>query len=47
MAHRLPFTVVSATEITTTVPSDATTGNVQVTTPSGTLDSNVKFQVHP
>jgi uncharacterized repeat protein (TIGR03803 family) len=40
------FTVVSSSEITTTVPSGATTGKVDVTTPSGTLTSNVKFQVH-
>jgi uncharacterized repeat protein (TIGR03803 family) len=39
------FNVVSSTEITTTVPSGATTGKVQVTTPSGTLSSNVNFQV--
>jgi uncharacterized repeat protein (TIGR03803 family) len=39
------FTVVSATEITTTVPAGATTGTVQVTTTSGTLLSNVAFQV--
>jgi uncharacterized repeat protein (TIGR03803 family) len=41
------FTVVSATEITTTVPAGATTGTVSVTTPGGTLDSNVKFRVLP
>ncbi|MGA2072391.1 MAG: choice-of-anchor tandem repeat GloVer-containing protein, partial [Terriglobia bacterium] len=39
------FTVVSDTEIQTTVPTGATTGAVQVTTPSGTLNSNVPFQV--
>jgi len=39
------FTVVSSTEITATVPVGATTGRVQVTTPSGTLNSNVPFQV--
>ena len=39
------FTVVSSTEITTTVPKGATTGSVQVTTKSGTLTSNVNFQV--
>jgi len=33
------FKVVSPTEITTTVPSGATTGTVEVTTPSGTLKS--------
>jgi uncharacterized repeat protein (TIGR03803 family) len=39
------FDVVSNSEITTNVPSDATTGTVQVTTPSGTLNSNTPFQV--
>jgi uncharacterized repeat protein (TIGR03803 family) len=39
------FTVVSASEILTTVPIGATTGHVQVTTPSGTLSSNVPFRV--
>jgi len=39
------FTVLSASQITTTVPAGATTGTVQVTTPSGTLLSNVAFQV--
>jgi uncharacterized repeat protein (TIGR03803 family) len=39
------FTVVSSTLITTTVPAGATTGKVQVTTPSGTLTSNVNFRV--
>jgi uncharacterized repeat protein (TIGR03803 family) len=39
------FTVVSASEIATTVPADATTGTVEVTTPSGTLSSNVVFSV--
>jgi len=39
------FKVVSATEIATTVPSGATTGPVEVTTPSGTLTSNVNFLV--
>ena len=34
------FTVVSATEITTTVPTGASTGVIQVTTPHGTLSSN-------
>ena len=33
------------TEITTSVPKGATTGYVTVTTPSGTLTSNVPFQV--
>ena len=39
------FTVVSSSEIETTVPAGATTGTVQVTTPSGTLNSNVAFRV--
>jgi uncharacterized repeat protein (TIGR03803 family) len=39
------FTVVSNTEIKVAVPSGATTGFVTVTTPSGTLKSNKKFQV--
>jgi uncharacterized repeat protein (TIGR03803 family) len=41
------FTVVSGTQIKTTVPSGATTGFVTVTTPSGTLTSNKKFRVTP
>jgi uncharacterized repeat protein (TIGR03803 family) len=41
------FKVVSSAEITTTVPTGATTGTVEVTTPSGTLNSNVVFQVAP
>jgi uncharacterized repeat protein (TIGR03803 family) len=40
-----PFTVVSATEITTTVPAGATTGTVQVVTPNGTLSSNIAFRL--
>jgi uncharacterized repeat protein (TIGR03803 family) len=39
------FTVVSNSEITTTVPSGATTGLVKVVTPSGTLSSNLKFRI--
>jgi hypothetical protein len=39
--------VVSATEITTRVPDGATTGTVQVTTPTGTLSSNATFRVQP
>jgi uncharacterized repeat protein (TIGR03803 family) len=39
------FKVVSNTEITTIVPLGATTGNVEVTTPGGTLKSNLAFQV--
>jgi uncharacterized repeat protein (TIGR03803 family) len=41
------FTVGSATYIKTTVPAEATTGPIQVVTPSGTLTSNVNFQVLP
>jgi uncharacterized repeat protein (TIGR03803 family) len=41
------FTVVSSSEITTTVPSGATTGEVKVVTPGGTLSSNAPFEVVP
>jgi uncharacterized repeat protein (TIGR03803 family) len=41
------FTVVSGAEIITTVPSGATTGTVQVVTPTTTLTSNVAFDVLP
>jgi uncharacterized repeat protein (TIGR03803 family) len=41
------FTVVSSSEITTTVPAGATTGTVQVATPGGTLTTNVVFRVTP
>jgi hypothetical protein len=41
------FTVVLKTELKTTVPAGATTGYVTVTTPSGTLTSNVPFRVIP
>jgi uncharacterized repeat protein (TIGR03803 family) len=41
------FTVVSSAQITTTVPIGATTGMIQVVIPSGTLSSNVSFQVLP
>jgi len=41
------FTVVSKSEITTTVPAGATTGTVEVTTSRGTLKSNTKFRVTP
>jgi uncharacterized repeat protein (TIGR03803 family) len=41
------FTVASPTEIKATVPTGATSGNVQVTTPHGTLTSNVVFRVGP
>lgn len=39
------FNVVSPTEITTTVPSGATTGTIQVSVPGNTLLSNTNFQV--
>lgn len=39
------FSVVSATQIVARVPLAATTGTVEVTTPSGTLSSNTVFQV--
>jgi hypothetical protein len=41
------FTVVSSSEIKAIVPADAMTGRVEVTTPSGTLKSNVVFRVMP
>jgi len=41
------FKVVSGSEITTTVPTGATTGKIEVTTPGGTLTSNVNFRVTP
>jgi uncharacterized repeat protein (TIGR03803 family) len=41
------FTVVSATEIRTTVPAGATSGKVHVKTPSRMLSSNVAFRVTP
>src|ERR1035438_6425411 len=41
------FTVVSGSEITTTVPAGASSGKVQVVTPSGTLSSNASFLVVP
>jgi uncharacterized repeat protein (TIGR03803 family) len=43
--RKAPFKVISPTEIETRVPGDADTGFVTVTTPSGTLKSNVKFRV--
>jgi uncharacterized repeat protein (TIGR03803 family) len=39
------FTVVSSSEITTTVPAGATAGLVEVVTPTATLTSNVPFVV--
>jgi uncharacterized repeat protein (TIGR03803 family) len=39
------FTVVQPSEISATVPTGASTGTVQVVTPSGTLSSNVPFRV--
>ena len=39
------FKVVSASLITTNIPTGATTGTVEVTTPKGTLKSNVAFRV--
>jgi len=41
------FTVGSSSEITTTVPAGATTGEVKVLTPSVTLSSKSSFQVLP
>ena len=41
------FTVASDTELKTSVPAGATTGVIEVVTPSGTLDSNVAFRVVP
>jgi uncharacterized repeat protein (TIGR03803 family) len=41
------FTVKSDTYIEAKVPSGATSGTIEVTTPSGTLNSNVAFQVLP
>jgi uncharacterized repeat protein (TIGR03803 family) len=41
------FSVISSTEIATTVPTGAATGPVQVVTPSGTLTSNADFRVEP
>jgi uncharacterized repeat protein (TIGR03803 family) len=41
------FKVVSSSAIKTTVPAGATSGTVQVTTPTGTLNSNTIFRVMP
>jgi uncharacterized repeat protein (TIGR03803 family) len=42
---RAKFTIVSASQIQATVPASATSGPVQVVTPTGTLSSNVPFEV--
>jgi hypothetical protein len=39
------FEVVSGALIKATVPSGATTGTIDVTTPSGVLSSNVAFRI--
>jgi len=39
------FKVISSTLLKAQVPSGATTGTIEVTTPSGTLDSNIAFHV--
>jgi succinyl-CoA synthetase alpha subunit len=39
--------VLSPSLIGATIPVGATTGQVQVVTPSGTLTSNVNFEVQP
>jgi uncharacterized repeat protein (TIGR03803 family) len=39
------FTVNSSTAITATVPTGATTGKIEVTTPHATLKSNVLFRI--
>jgi uncharacterized repeat protein (TIGR03803 family) len=41
------FTVLSGTALRATVPSGATTGTIEVTAPSGTLNTTVAFQVLP
>jgi uncharacterized repeat protein (TIGR03803 family) len=41
------FTIVSGSEIKTTVPAGAATGSVTVATSAGTLTSNIKFLVTP
>jgi hypothetical protein len=41
------FKVISPSLIGATIPAGATTGPVQVVTPSGTLTSNVNFRVLP
>ena len=42
---RATFKIVSKSEIKTNVPEGATTGKVKVSTPNGTLTSNVNFRV--
>jgi hypothetical protein len=44
---RRATTGISQSEIATTVPAGATGGFVTVATPTGTLKSNVRFQVTP
>ena len=41
------FKLAAPSLITTTVPAGATTGKIQVVTPTGTLSSNVAFRVRP
>jgi uncharacterized protein YjbI with pentapeptide repeats len=41
------FNVISATQITTTVPAGATTGPISVITPSGTVASSSNFTISP
>ncbi len=41
------FTVLSSTEIIAVVPTGATSGTVEVTTPKKTLKSNIQFRVTP
>jgi hypothetical protein len=41
------FTVPASSVITTTVPAGATTGKIEVVTPSGALSSNASFTVLP
>ncbi len=43
----IPFTIKSDTLITATIPAGGTTGPITVTTPTGTLTSNVPFRVLP
>jgi len=39
------FKVISSTYIQAEVPSGATSGTIEVTTPGGALKSNVRFQI--